>query len=181
MAWRRSNAKVEDSTVGAQRVNLKATIKWSRHVNHSLRWTQTQCWRQWNRKIVVIMKNLANEGKSIILITSWMKSSNISDRVTIHKWKSIQDSRDWWSYQPRLARNDGQSFWKHKTEKDSFSTERSHLIDRKLGCKRKPGVPSWLRILSMNFRAEWESWGSQGLTNGESVESQKRIYRTTRR
>ncbi len=53
-----------------------------------------------------------------------------------------------------------------KTERSS-QTERSHLVDRKLGCKRNRGVPA--KNLSLELRAVVKSWGSQGIDgNGQS-------------
>ena len=138
------NAKVEDISVGAQqRVEILKTLYRGADIpifdEPTAVLTPAEI-----EELMTIMKNLANEGKSIILITHKLDEIRaVSDRVTvIRRGKSIETVEIGGATNQDLARNDGRPFCFPLRLKRSFSTERSGLVDRKLGCKRKPWCPS---------------------------------------
>ena len=138
------NAKVEDISVGAQqRVEILKTLYRGADIlifdEPTAVLTPAEI-----EELMTIMKNLANEGKSIILITHKLDEIRaVSDRVTvIRRGKSIETVEIGGATNQDLAEMMVGRSVSFKTAERSFSTERSGLVDRELGCKRKPWCPS---------------------------------------
>ena len=162
------NAKVEDISVGAQqRGNLKDALSWSRHPifdEPTAVLTPAEI-----EELMTIMKNLANEGKSIILITHKLDEIRaVSDRVTvIRRGKSIETVEIGGATNQDLAEMMVGRSVSFKTEKGPSQPKEVVLSIENLVVNENRGVPA-VKNLSLELRAG-EVVGIAGIDgNGQS-------------
>ncbi len=157
------NAKVEDISVGAQqRVEILKTLYRGADIlifdEPTAVLTPAEI-----EELMTIMKNLANEGKSIILITHKLDEIRaVSDRVTvIRRGKSIETVEIGGATNQDLAEMMVGRSVSFKTEKGPSEPKEVVLSIENLVVNENRGVPA-VKNLSWNFVLV-KSLGSQGL------------------